>query len=364
MADVVIVGAGIGGLCAARAVALAGHRPLLIERNQQVAIGAALGLWPNAIRALDRLGCGQAVLERSTAGRRMLICSADGRRLSETDVEAIARVSGAPTVMIERPELHRLLADGIGPPRIATVTGVDDLGVTLTDGVHVTAAATIGADGLGSIVRRYVAPGSRVVDVGYTVVRGLAAHGLEDGLVCEAWGRDELIGAAALSGGRTYWFYEARTECVNGDDPLAAVGGDRWPQPWPQIIAATDREALLVHAIRTVTPPRSWHRGRVALLGDAAHAMEPNLGQGAAQAIEDAVGLLGALRAHRDVPQALSAYAAGRQRRAAMVQRESGRMARLALNRHERARNLLVRATPELVRSLILKRLIGPREMV
>ena len=364
MADVVIVGAGIGGLCAARAVALAGHRPLLIERKQQVAIGAALGLWPNAIRALDRLGCAQAVLERSAAGRRMLICSADGRRLSETDVEAIARAAGAPTVMIERPELHRLLADGIEAPRIATVTGVDDLGVTLADGVHVTAAATIGADGLGSIIRPYVAPGSSVIDVGYTVVRGLAAYTLEDGLVCEAWGRDELIGAAPLPGGRTYWFYEARTERVDAGDPLAAVGYDRWPQPWPQIIAATDRDELLVHAIRTVTPLRSWHRGRVAVLGDAAHAMEPNLGQGAAQAIEDAVGLLDALRSHGDLPQALSAYAATRRRRAAMVQRESARMARLALNSHERARNLLIRATPDLVRSLVVKRLIGRREMV
>ena len=362
MADVVIVGAGIGGLCAARAVRLAGHRPLLIERNEQVAIGAALGLWPNAVRGLDRLGCADAVRGRAMAGRRMLIRAADGRLLSEIDVQAIARSAGAPTVLIERPALHRLLAEGLEPPRIATVAGVDDSGVTLAGGDHVAAVATIGADGLHSAIRRHVAPESAVVDVGYTVVRGIGEHALADGLVCEAWGNDELIGAAALRDGRTYWFYEARTARVNSEDPLTAVHGDSWPVPWPEIVAATDRDAVLVHAIRTVTPLRSWHRGRVAVLGDAAHAMEPNLGQGAAQAIEDAVALLDALRAHDDLPQALSAYAAARRGRAARIQRESARMARLALTRHERARNLLLRATPDVVRTLIVRRLIGPRQ--
>jgi len=358
MADVVIVGAGIGGLCTARAVAMAGHRPLLIERNEETAIGAALALWPNAIRALDQLGCGQAIRGRAMSMRRTLIRSADGGLLSELDVDALARWAGAPMVLIDRGELHRLLADGLKQPRTATVTGVDDHGVTLESGERITAAATIGADGLGSAVRGYVAPDSRVVDVGYTVVRGLAAHALGDGVAFEVWGRNELIGAAALRGGRTYWFFEAPTTHVNAVDPFAAVGGARWPEPWPAIIAATKPEDLLVHSIRTVTPLRSWRRGRVAVLGDAAHAMEPNLGQGAAQAIEDAAALLNALRTHDDLTEALGAYAISRHRRATVIQRESSRMARLALNRHERARNLFVRATPELVRSRMVRRLL------
>ncbi len=240
-----IVGAWIGGLCAARAVRLAGHRPLLIERNEQVAIGAALGLWPNAIRGLDRLGCADAVRGGAIASTRMLVRSADGRQLSTIDVKAIGRSAGAPTVLIDRPELHRLLAEGIDAPRIATVTGVDDGGVTLAGGEHVGAAATIGADGLRSMIRRYVAPESRVVDVGYTVVRGIGDHALADGLVCEAWGRDELIGAAALRDERTYWFYEA--------PPSASTATTRWRRS-----TATAGRRRGRRSSPRPTAPRSW----------------------------------------------------------------------------------------------------------
>jgi 2-polyprenyl-6-methoxyphenol hydroxylase-like FAD-dependent oxidoreductase len=358
LSDIAIVGAGIGGLCAARAVALAGHRPLLIERNRDTAIGAALGLWPNAVHALDRLDYGYAVRGAGMTATCLLIRSADGALLARTDVEAVGRAAGAPLLLVERPDLHRLLAEGLDPAHHGTVTSVDDGGVTLADGDRIAAAAVIGADGISSVVRRQVAPDSEVVEAGYTAVRGLADCPLADGLACEAWGQDELVGATALRSGRAYWFFEAPTARFDGVDPLAAVTPARWPEPWPAIVAATNSENVLVHPIRTVRPLRSWHRGRVAVLGDAAHAMEPNLGQGAAQAIEDAAVLLTALRTHRDLPQALSAYEARRRPRATMIQRESARMARLALNRHARARNLLIRATPQRVRSLMINRLL------
>jgi 2-polyprenyl-6-methoxyphenol hydroxylase-like FAD-dependent oxidoreductase len=166
------------------------------------------------------------------------------------------------------------------------------------------------------------------------------------------------VGATALRSGRTYWFFEAPTDRFDGAEPLAVVNGRRWPEPWPSIVAATSPEGVLVHAIRTVRPLTAWHRGRVAVLGDAAHAMEPNLAQGAAQAIEDAAALLTALETHQDLPEALSVYAGARRDRATMMQRESGRMARLALNRHTRARDLLLRVTPQPVRARMIKRLL------
>lgn len=352
------MGAGIGGLCAARAVGLAGHRPLLIERYRQTAVGAGLLLWPNAVHALDRLGCGEAIRAAAAIARHAVVRSAGGAVLSVVDAEAIGRAAGAPLLVIERRDLHRLLAAGLDPPRLATVTRVDDGGVTLDGGERVVAAATIGADGLGSVVRRHVAPESRILDAGYSVVRAVADYRLGDGGAFEVWGRREVVGAASLPGDRAYWFYEAPTGRVEGRDPLVVLDAGRWSDPMPALVAATDPDVLLVNAIRTVTPLRAWHRGHVAVLGDAAHAMAPNLGQGAAQAIEDAAALLSALRAHHDLPEALRAYAAVRRRRAAMIQRESARMARFALSRHDRARNLLARATPDYVRTRLIQRLL------
>jgi hypothetical protein len=112
----------------------------------------------------------------------------------------------------------------------------------------------IGADGIGSVVRHYVAPDSEVLDVGYTAVRALDDHPLADGLACEAWGRDELVGATALRSGRTYWFFEAPTARFDGADPLAAVAADRWP-------VAGDRRG---DEIRGGARPRDPHREAAA----------------------------------------------------------------------------------------------------
>ena len=107
---------------------------------------------------------------------------------------------------------------------------------------------------------------------------------------------------------------------------------------------------MLINRIVRLNPLPAWTRGRVTLLGDAAHAMEPNLGQGAAQAVEDAQALLVALRGSEVPADVLSAYAATRRRRAHMFQRQSSRFARLALSTRSGPRDLMLRLTPEAVR--------------
>jgi 2-polyprenyl-6-methoxyphenol hydroxylase-like FAD-dependent oxidoreductase len=113
-----------------------------------------------------------------------------------------------------------------------------------------------------------------------------------------------------------------------------------------------------VNRILRLEPLPTWTRGTVALLGDAAHAMEPNLGQGAAQAIEDAEALLVALHAGGDLSGALSAYAAARRRRARMFPRESTRFSRLVLSTRAGPRDLIMRLSPEVVRRRAMRRLL------
>ena len=359
MSRIVVVGAGIGGACAARAIALAGHEPVVVERSSPDSeIGAGLVLWPNAVRALDALGRGGAVRAIAAPVKRTAFRGADGRSLSEVDVEALARDEAAPMLVIERPALLAVLADGLAVGYGTAASAVDERGVILADGERVEGEAVIGADGVGSVVREHVSPGTRPIDTGYTVVRGIAKHDIGTGEAFETWGRGELVGAAALPAGRSYWFYEARSALVEGRDPLAAVGADRWPAPTPAQLAATRSVDVLVNRIVRLDPLAAWTRGTVALLGDAAHAMEPNLGQGAAQAIEDAEALLLALRAGGGLSGALAAYAAARRRRARMFQRQSSRLARLALSTHAGPRDLMMRLSPEVVRARLMKRLL------
>jgi 2-polyprenyl-6-methoxyphenol hydroxylase-like FAD-dependent oxidoreductase len=251
-----------------------------------------------------------------------------------------------------------VLAAGLPVRHGVAASAVDERGVTLAGAERVDADAVIGADGIGSVVREHVCPGARPVDSGYTVVRGIAGHDIGGGEAFEVWGHGELVGAAALPAGRSYWFYEAPSALVDGEDPLTAVGAERWPAPVAAQVAATPPEDVLVNPILRLGALPTWTRGTVALLGDAAHAMEPNLGQGAAQAIEDAEALFAALRAGGELSAALTAYAAARRRRARMLQRESSRFARLALSTHTRPRDLLMRLTPEAVHRRAVERLL------
>jgi 2-polyprenyl-6-methoxyphenol hydroxylase-like FAD-dependent oxidoreductase len=145
---------------------------------------------------------------------------------------------------------------------------------------------------------------------------------------------------------------------IDWQDPRAAVGAERWPAPMPAQLPATPPESVLVNSILRLGALPTWTRETVALLGDAAHAMEPNLGQGAAQTIEDAEALLVALRAVGELSGALAAYAAARRPRARMLQQESSRFARLALSTHTGPRDLMMRLSPEVVRRRAMERLL------
>jgi 2-polyprenyl-6-methoxyphenol hydroxylase-like FAD-dependent oxidoreductase len=364
----VVVGAGIGGLCAARAVAIAGLEPIVLERSPAgTAIGAGLVLWPNAVHALDALGLGRAVRAAAAPARRTVIRDAAGRTLSEEDVEALGRRAGAPMLVVERPALHVVLAESLAVRRDATVSEVDERGVTLASGERIDCDAVIGADGIGSVVRDYVCPGAEPLDCGYTVIRGIAEHDIGAGEIFESWGRGELVGGAALSEGRSYWFYETASALIDGKDPLAAVGAERWPAPTPAQLAATPPDGVLVNRILRLEVLPTWTRGTVALLGDAAHAMEPNLAQGAAQAIEDAEALLMAMRAGGELSDSLAAYAATRRARARMLVRNSSRFARLALSTRIGPRNLMMRLSPKPLRRRALEHLLrrhAPRRHV
>lgn len=354
----IVVGGGIGGLAAAVALSRRGWKVEVLERADAFEeVGAGLSLWANALRALDELGLGGQVRGQALAETQAGIRDVSGRWLSRTDTGELTRRYG-PLVMLHRADLLGILRRAV--PSEALRPGIEVTGVGV-DGevVHGRGVAradlVVGADGIRSAVRRSVwpaAPEPRYA--GYTAWRMIAAlDGGPLGAGGETWGKGERFGLAPLPDGRLYGFGVANRPA--GERAPGAELAElrrrfgRWHEPIPALLGAASEEDVLRNDIEELPPLRTYVSGHVALLGDAAHAMTPNLGQGAGQAIEDAVTLAVLLDAHPTVESALVAYDRERRPRTQMVARRSrliGVAAQWESSLAVTLRSALLRATP------------------
>jgi 2-polyprenyl-6-methoxyphenol hydroxylase-like FAD-dependent oxidoreductase len=338
----IVVGAGIGGLCAALALRQAGLEVTVLERNPTLdPIGAGIWMWPNAIHGLRSLGVGDRVL-RDAAPVGLTVRSSSGRPLADTGSDEFPRRFGAPLVVLARADLHAALAAAVGDDalrRDARCVAVDPetASVELAGGERLAADVLIGADGLRSVVRATLGGAEQPRFSGYTAWRALMTPPpelAERVIDCKYTGRGRIFVSVGLGDGSLFWAATGRA--VEGG--RAASSADRlhlldaladWADPVQSIVAHTEPAAILRHDLYDREPLASWTRGRTTLLGDAAHPMLPNLGQGACQAIEDAVVLGRALTGAADPAAALRAYERERRSRATRVVLQSRRMARL-----------------------------------
>ena len=317
----IIVGGGIGGLATAVALDQHGWQVEVLERAPAFTeAGAGLSLWPNALRALDQLGLGDIVRGRAVLAGQAGIRDASGRWLSRSDTAELERRFG-PTAMIHRAGLLAGLRAAVPGDSLhsgITVRAVRPGGTVLHSGGQSQADLVVGADGLRSVVRGSVwpdAPAPRYV--GYTSWRLVTPPVPVGEAVCESWGRGERFGYARLPDGRFYCYATANAPEGQAGDGLAGLrrrfGG--WHDPIPALLAAADPDAVLHHDLYELPPLAAYTSGQVALVGDAAHAMTPDLGQGACQALEDAVVLARILASG----QGLDAYDRERRPRTQMV---------------------------------------------
>ncbi|MBO0816436.1 MAG: FAD-dependent monooxygenase [Actinobacteria bacterium] len=323
----VIVGGGIGGLAAALALGQRGWQVEVLERAPQFTeAGAGLSLWPNALRALDALGVGEAARERAVLEGQAGIRDPAGRWLSRADVAELQRRFG-PAAMMHRADLLAVLLAALPGEALRpgiTVSRVTEAGtVTHSDGES-RADLVVGADGIDSVVRTSIWPDAAAPRyAGYTAWR-LVTPPVPVGESCESWGRGERFGYAPLPDGRVYCWATANTAEGAAGGGLAGLRRQfgRWHHPIPALLAAADDDALLHHDLYELPPLSTYVSGKVALAGDAAHAMTPNLGQGACQALEDAVVLAAAL----DSGEGLDGYDNRRRTRTQMIARRARRI--------------------------------------
>lgn len=375
MRDALIVGAGIGGLAAGLALRRAGWTVRVLERaSSRRELGFALLLAPNATYALRQLGVADAVLSGGGIATRGEMCRADGTPLKRFDLERVRELLPDPTATVLRPVLHGALLDALGADALllgSEVTGFETdasgVVVVLADGRRMHASVVIGADGIGSVIRRQLHPDEPPPRrSGLFGLRGVAhevAHHLQDSSGAQYFGRGVEAGLGHAGGGTVYWYLSVLASAVAryGPEPrrLLEQCAGTFHERFRAIAFATAPGDMRLDECVDRPPLVGWGRGPITLLGDAAHPMLPHAGQGAAQALEDAVALGRVLGRSSDPEAGLREYERTRAPRTAAVVRLSRRNARLsALDGAVTCwmRDALIRLIPE---RLVLKQLVA-----
>ena len=305
MLTVSIIGGGIAGLAVAARLNPQRFEVTVVEQRAELpAVGTMLAMWPGAQRALDRIGALDELRTRGVALDAMRLRDGSGRVLAAPNADL-------GVVGVSRVDLLRML-DAMAPASVRRVTRRITAPPTDADLV-------IGADGVHSATRRAVwGEGSRARLTPYLAVRGVIDRPPVPETRGEYWGRGDLFGIGPAAGGRTNWYAAFRSDADASGIPVAdalALATARFSGHAPaitEVLAAATPDTSLAQRVWTTPPLRRYTgtrfaRDRVALVGDAAHAMTPNLGRGACEALIDAVTLATLLN---DLPidDALRAY--------------------------------------------------------
>lgn len=361
-----IVGGGIGGLTLAVALQRKGFQVNVYENAPAWRpLGAGLVLAGNAIKAFREIGIEQHILPLGKVIKKVAINDKSGRPLVVTDSEQISAKYGVVNnFAIHRADLHEVLISLLAPGTVVLNKRCEDFQSTATgvalsfqDGTTATADFVIASDGIHSIFRKKLAKGSAIRYSGYTCWRAIVTNppaGFDMNATSETWGAGSRFGIVPLAGNRVYWF-----ACLNApenDTVMKSLGAaelqslfEGYHAPVSQLLASTRDEEIIWGDIIDIKPLKKFAFGNILLLGDAAHATTPNMGQGACMAIEDACVLANLLAKNTEPQSAFQQFERQRIARTTKIVNNSWMIGKVAQWENPllvSLRNTLIRMTP------------------
>lgn len=360
---ITIIGAGIAGLTTAIALKKAGIPYVIYESAPNIGpVGAGLGLGVNAIKAFRELGIAKEVISAGRLLEAFAIKNEKGEIISRTNSLEISREYGVDNFTIHRYALHDILLKHAGIENVICGKRCvdfkqegDQTTLYFNDNSQAVAEYLIVSDGINSPIRQKLIPDSKTRYAGYTCWRGVVDNfGFELREASEIWGQKGRIGIVPLADNKTYWFACINTTEKNQKFKAFTTNDlfkhfDSYPAIVKDLIRQTDNSKLIWADICDLKPLMQFAFGNILLIGDAAHATTPNMGQGACQAIEDAVFLGNIISHEKDFSKAFQLFEKRRIARTTFVVNKSWQIGRVAQWENKLAigfRNFLLRKMP------------------
>ncbi len=359
-----IIGAGIGGLTTAIALEQKGIKTRIFEQANDIKpVGAGIILANNAMQVYDKLGLRKVIEENGNPISSMNITKANLQSLSSVDLSYFEEKYNVKNIAIHRGILQQILIDNLKETEIHLdhklhnlVKSKDEYSLEFTNGEKEKSTTVLGADGLNSVVRNTIFPKSTIRNANQVCWRGIAEYALPPKFkneLNEAWGKTDRFGFVQIAENKVYW-YALKSFKENVEEfQLAYIESyfEDYNSLIKNIILSTQKEQINTAEISDLKPNHSWSKNNICLIGDAAHATTPNMGQGACQAIEDAYVLSECL-AKYDTNIAFKEFQKLRLPKAHQVVKDSwmlGKIAHLSNPILRSVRNQMIRFTPDFI---------------
>jgi len=356
---IAIIGGGIGGLTTALALQKTNVDVTIYESAPEIKpVGAGIIMANNAMQVFDKLGIRQKIEQAGHKISTIKITDPQLKTLSEVQLNKFERKYGVHNIAIHRGDLQMILAEEIGfeniklSKRLSKIVQVNyGYQLTFEDGTIANAEAVIGADGIKSIVRHQILNIGKLRSTQQKCWRGVSEFDWTTKYshqAYEAWGKGRRFGFVRINDQKVYWYAVVNENLVKNPDNLEELFAEFNPEV-PRMISETPKEKIFVSDIIDLEPIFQWQKDRICLIGDAAHATTPNMGQGACQAIEDAY-LLGKLFSEgKSVDEVFAQYEKLRMKKAHYIVNTSSTIGKVSHYENSLAiwlRNTLLKATP------------------